>query len=474
MTAAQPTTVGGPTAPLLLSGRLLRGCNVHDRTTVFVQRLVPGVLSGLRVADAGADFARRFIQRFGGLTTRPGADCVPETTRARLQRERELPLTAVLVEAIVAVERFVAAAMGRRDGPRFGTVVPGDGVVDLVWSAHAAWISRAAAGAALTGLIELLPEEFRHSGQPGTRFAAAMTGLHRRALRRQWSPTAAALAVAARRRGLAHELLAGNYLRVGEGITQLMVSEDALGLAAPDHAEPDALLNLILPPGAPATIPTALIVGERGTRAAARRLDRLLRAGRDGVGLSVQGRTTIQGQPVDSTSLSRRWGLRFLLGDPRVRTAISAIAPRRIVAQGLGVDRVSITALLDPVPGSDLELYRTAAAVSLTATTETVVVSAENPFLELVLASRGTERTVIASARRDHPLVGRHAAAGGAVVLLKPGGRAAVIELRRRSHTVARLRLSPREARAARRRPMQALFTAGLAFALTAGGSAER
>src|SRR5687768_13590851 len=93
--------------PRLLGGRLLSGCNVHHRTTVFVQRLSPGALGSQRVLDAGPDFPRHVAARFGCPQPDPG-----------------LPLTNVLLEAILAVERIVADAMGRYDDPPFGAVVP--------------------------------------------------------------------------------------------------------------------------------------------------------------------------------------------------------------------------------------------------------------------------------------------------------------------------------------------------------------
>jgi hypothetical protein len=457
------------TAPRFLAGRLLRGCNVHHRSTVFVQRVDLGVLSGRSVADAGVDFTKRFVERFGSLTSLTGNGRLP-------QGDRGVPFASLLLEAILAVERFVAGAMHRLDEPGFATLVPGDGFVDLVWSAHKAWIARAAAKAALAGVIELLPNDLRDPDDHGTDFTAAITALRRIARRRQLSTTAAMLAADARRRGVAHELLAGNYLRVGEGAMQRVVSEAALRVAAgrPGTAQPPRLLHRVLPRGAATKIPIALIVGVRGARAVARRLDRVLRTTRDGVALAIPGRTTLQGESVDRTSLGRRTA-DFLLGDPRVRTAITTIGPRRFAARGLGLDRVSVTAVLDHVPGTDLELYRATVTRLLAATTGMVVIDADNPLAPLALSSLGPWRTLVVASDSSHELVRRQNAQAGFVAQPAPVGDDLAIVLRRGRRIVARLPVPPLDARAGGPRLRRALFTAGLLFGLeTVKTGAER
>ena len=72
-------------------------------------------------------------------------------------------------------------------------------------------------------------------------------------------------------------------------------------------------------PGADSSrIPTALIVGERGTQSLARDLDRILRTSREGVGLAAGDQATIEGKPVDPTSLGRNAGAGVLAGEIRV------------------------------------------------------------------------------------------------------------------------------------------------------------
>src|SRR5262245_43001082 len=310
------------TGPRLLAGRVMRGCNVHHRTSVFVQRVNLDKLVEARPAAAGARFAGRFADRFEGHGE------IAET------------FDGVLLEAIVAIEMSAARTMGRAIRVPFSKIVPVAGSpaeIDLVWECQSGTVSRAAAKASLSGILELLPTSI--SGlrrKPRGRFAAQMRKLLRRCRRREWSKTTAVLAEAAKERGLPCEPLAGDYLRLGDGVLQQVVSASAI-----------SSLDAVYPSGMPARIPVAVIVGERGRRALARELDGLLRATGRMIGLATRKLTTISGRPVDPTSHGRGDGARFLLGDPRIEMVISATSARRIVRRGLRLDRATVTAILE-------------------------------------------------------------------------------------------------------------------------------
>jgi cyanophycin synthetase len=231
----------------------------------------------------------------------------------------------------------------------------------------------------------------------------------------------------------------------------------------------DAALGMVFPKGETGRIPAALVVGERGTMSLARSLDRYLQTVRAGVGLALRDRTTIEGRPVDRTLLGRQGGLQFLLRDPRVATVISAVSPRRIVERGLRFDHCNVIAFLDPEPGGNAEAYRSALEVGLAAATDTVVISADNPHVDLVLERIDPARVLLVTTRRRHPVVARHLAAKGAVVLPTPGGAAETLELLWAGRVVATvpvgsLRRTKKEpsGRALRK----ALFTAALAFGM--------
>jgi hypothetical protein len=438
--------------PRILEGRLLRGPNVHYGATVFVMRVDAGLLGGVRADDAGAEFGARFRDRFAGVP------CPPHAT-----------ILDCLLEAVLAVERFVGAMMGRSDVPGFARLVQTRRGVDLVWEARAAWISRAAARVALAGLLELLPAHLGGVGGTRKTFDQRMARLIRQARRRQWTPAAAALVKAATDQQLPHELLAGSYVRLGEGIRQQVVSASAVG-----DAGAEGFLETLFPFGARATIPVLLVVGEHGTGYVAKALDRWLRTTRPGVGLALKDRITIQGGAIDPTAVGRRRGVAVLLGDPRVATAIGAVSPRSIMARGLGVERMDIAVLADPTKGDDRVAYQGALRVLLSARPTMLVLTTNNPFAESIARVTQSPEQVILVSRGESPFADAHAAAGGFVVRTVGRSYAGLVELRRGTETVGAMplvwpgmkaRSSPSEKALSR-----ALLGAGAAFAVDMTG----
>src|SRR5512145_1563905 len=160
----------GARAARLLDGKVLRGFNLHHDAAVFVQRVDLGDLAGRRTLDAGPRFAAGFLERFGSL---PG-DFVAE-----LDGPGGAPFERALLEAILAIERSVARAMRRHDAPGFSRIIPDPRSArawTLVWECHSASVSRAAARAALAGLLELLPPPLigRRAVPPNGEFATLL------------------------------------------------------------------------------------------------------------------------------------------------------------------------------------------------------------------------------------------------------------------------------------------------------------
>jgi hypothetical protein len=441
----------------LLEGRVLRGCNVYDRSTVFCQRVDLGRFEGSRI---GPELASRFVDRFArGLRAEFLAD---------LDSAAGVPFERALLEAIRAVELAVASAMRRLDTLEFATIVhesDSPRIVELVWECHSGSFSRAAARAGLAGLLELMPTPLPPpDGEPQEDFAGLLRKLQRRARRRQWSSTTAALALAAKQRGIPFEPLAGAHLRLGDGVMQHVVSASASS---------SATLENIFPAGVSAGVPTALIVGNRGAGALARDLDGLLRASGSAVGLATRKLTTISGKPVDSTSRGRGGGARFVLGDPRVETLVYAVSPKRVVERGLRIDRATTTAILVPRIGGDPEGDRRGIDVCVSATTGMVVVGADHPLAERLIAELEPERLVLLSRRNPEPLVISHLARGGCAVVRTEIGPVEILTLRRASDTVASVRVTPRRSSATRvsvRRIRRAMLATALAFGLGLSG----
>jgi hypothetical protein len=396
-------------APRLLEGRVLRGVNAHHATTVFAQRVDTGKPAARATAD-GAPFER------------------------------------ALLDAILEIERRTARAMGRLEVPGFSRILPdawSAGVFTLVWECASGSVSRAAARAALAGLTR------KDS-------ASLLRKIDRRARRRQWSPGAAALALAARERGIPCEPLAGEYLRLGDGAVQQLVS-------ATERWD----LGRLFPVGSPTCVPVALVLGARGTGGVARDLDGLLRATGRVSGLATKKLTTISGRPVDPTSVGRGDGARFLLGDPRLETLVAAAHPARVLERGLRLERLATLAIVDQKGGRDVHVR--GIEVGVAATSGAVVLDADSPLALRLAIELGRDRLVLVSLDASEPPVARHLAAGGAAVLLVLGDQGETVELHRAAETVATIRVSSvrsKGRRVSERRLRRAMFAMGLAFAL--------
>ena len=236
-------------APRLLKGRLLRGCkpSLSNDGLLAARRPRPPwptCAPPMPVTSSPCDSPSASAGSNPCLAT---AACPNGRDRCWCTRPACLCPKALL-EAILAVERCVACAMCRLDSPRFSKVVRHDGEIELVWEAHSAGVSRAAARAAFAGLMELLPTELRGELESGRDFETLIAKLQRRSRRRQWSKSTAVLALGARQRGIPHELLAGNYVRLGEGTMQYIVSESALEAALRPRNEAGLIE---FPPGTP-------------------------------------------------------------------------------------------------------------------------------------------------------------------------------------------------------------------------------
>ena len=443
----------------LLDSRVLRGCNVHHRSTVFSQRVDLGRFEGLRTPLAGANFVARFVDRFASLR--------PEFL-AELNDTLGVPFERALLEAIRAVELAVAHTMRRLDTVDFATLVRDRGsprVVELVWECHSGSLSRSAARAGLAGLLELMPPRLSGSdGEPGEEFALIFKKLQRRARRRRWSPTTAALGFEASKRDLPFEPVAGAHVRPGDGLLQRIASA-----SLPDGT---ALQSIFLA-GLSAGVPTALIVGRRGAGAVAKDLDGLLRAHGSAVGLATRALTTISGRPVDPESHGRGGGVRFLLADPRVETLVCAVSPRKVVQRGLRLDRATATAILDSKTAGGGGDGRRGIDVCISATTGPVVLSAGHALAGRLLDELPPERVVLLSRDPLAPLVIDHLSRGGGAVVRSARGSAKSVALRRFHDTVASIPVASLRSggiRPSARRIRRAMLATALAFGLGLSG----
>ena len=152
----------------------------------------------------------------------------------------------------------------------------------------------------------------------------------------------------------------------------------------------------------------------------------------------------------------------------RVGVLVAATSPRRIVREGLRLDRCSVAAIADTAPRADSEEFRRGIEVVLKATSGFVVIDAANEAA--VAATRGVDRArVVLCTRRENEAARLHAAAGGPVVVRRSRCGNAVIELRSAGIVLASVPVPSARVTGdtGRRRRLRALmFAVALAFGL--------
>ena len=129
----------GPAAALRWVGSsILRGCNVHHDHTVLCVTVDLGVLRGRSSTSAGRDFADRYIARFCNAAQMPPMVAEARSFADALRSARGVPFEEVLLQAIVGLERRLAAARNDHVPLGMASVEPTDakrlpGQVRLVW-----------------------------------------------------------------------------------------------------------------------------------------------------------------------------------------------------------------------------------------------------------------------------------------------------------------------------------------------------
>ena len=179
-------------------------------------------------------------------------------------------------------------------------------------------------------------------------------------------------------------------------------------------------------------IPTAVVLGQRGTTSIAGRLAGALRETGHSVGLATKKGVQINGHEVTADPKRTRAASRRLLRDPSVEVGVFSISPARVYRRGLHLDRCTVVVLSDAQAPDDLETMQDAIRVAGSAAEQLIVVSEQNEQALPALAQVNRERIVIACRDRDSLVAARHLTLGGSIVHLERSGTHHSIVLRNR------------------------------------------
>jgi cyanophycin synthetase len=212
-----------------------------------------------------------------------------------------------------------------------------------------------------------------------------------------------------------------SYREIGGGICEVNFSP---GLRPHWNANPSRdvvgpIVATMFPPGAPAKIPLAAVMGEHAP-AACRVLARLLAADGSIAGSATRAGVEIGGHRVAAGNFANEAGVRALLFDPLVALAALECEPRTIVGRGLAVRELDMLIVLGMGDGAGAGPAERlcAAQVLIEVTSGMVVLDAEDPqCAQLVELARGRQVGLV-GIRADDERVRAQVTAGAITAVL--------------------------------------------------------
>ena len=177
-----------------------------------------------------------------------------------------------------------------------------------------------------------------------------------------------------------------------------------------------ALLNLSFPPGVSGRIPVVAVAGDKGTGSTARILDMLLRGAGQSVALAMRSRAFIRGISADLSDKQQKKAPLVLLRDPEVETLVSTLSPRQTSQQGMLLDSIKLTIIMDRVKPGNANSFHRGLDVICQATSDCFVVGAGNIVALDKITALGDKHLVLVDERIGNPGIQAHLKQGGDVV----------------------------------------------------------
>ena len=196
------------------------------------------------------------------------------------------------------------------------------------------------------------------------------------------------------------------------------------------------VLEMLFPPGTPATIPVAAITGTNGKTTTARMVAHIQKLAGRTVGLTTTDGVYIDGQRTVEGDMTGPVATRMVLMDPAVDTAVLEVARGGLLRAGMGVRHCDVGAVLNVqsdhlgLKGVEtLEELARVKRVVVEVARDTAVLNADDPLC-LRMADYTEAKTICyVTMRPDHPLVRQHITAGGRGVVLESGMKGEMITL---------------------------------------------
>jgi cyanophycin synthetase len=188
------------------------------------------------------------------------------------------------------------------------------------------------------------------------------------------------------------------------------------------------VIDMLFPPGAPATIPIAAVTGTNGKTTTARMLAHIHKMAGRRVGLTTTDGVYVDGQRTVEGDMTGPTAARMVLSDPAVDVAVLETARGGLLRAGMAARRVDVGAVLnvqaDHLGQRGVETLEQLALVKRTVVevaTDTAVLNADDPLTARMAAHTRAAHVCYVTMDPASRLVAEHVRAGGRAVALETG-----------------------------------------------------
>ena len=234
--------------------------------------------------------------------------------------------------------------------------------------------------------------------------------------------------------------IAVSYKENNAGICEINAAPGFRMHVAPSEGKPrdvaGAVIDMLVPPGAPYRIPIAAVTGTNGKTTTARMLAHIHKLSGKCVGLTTTDGVYIDGQCTVKGDMTGPVATRMVLKDPHVEVAVLEVARGGLLRAGMGTRFIDVGAVLnvqsDHLGLKGIETLEQLAAVKripVEVATDTAVLNADDPLVLRMADYTEAKNLCYVTMHPSHQLVKEHIRAGGRAACLETGINGQMITL---------------------------------------------
>ncbi len=223
-----------------------------------------------------------------------------------------------------------------------------------------------------------------------------------------------------------------SYRKHGGAICEVNAAPGFRMHSAPSEGKPrdvaGPVVDMLFPPGTPATVPIAAVTGTNGKTTTSRMLAHICKMAGFTPGLTTTDGVYIDGQRTVEGDMTGPVATRLVLSDPTIDVAVLEIARGGLLRAGMGTPYVDVGAVLNVrsdhlgMKGIDsLEALAEVKRIIVEVARDTAVLNADDPLVLKMAAYTEAKHLCYVTTNPGHALVREHIRAGGRAVSLESG-----------------------------------------------------